>query len=326
MSVWIVETLIATSLLMALVMLLRRPVARWLGAGAAYSLWVLPLLRMVLPVLPQEVAAPSPLHIAVDQSGLPGLLALSNNPQAASESGFPWLEAGIALWFIGLLAFLLFQAVGYIRFRRHMLDGSVLLGQEGRIRTIASPQASGPLAFGVLRPMIVLPLDFAQRYDDLEQEMAVAHERAHHERGDLLAAGRCHPLKIPPQLRSGDALWREADAAASLEGPRGIAATHIVADLPPVDDPARWAWLVETFAFRHLVDKGMIVDWAVHARRDAEGGWIGTPHVHLLATARFWRPGGRHGARHWQWFANAGQTRAVEDAWLQFVGARATAC
>ena len=145
------------------------------------------------------------------------------------------------------------------------------------------------------------------------------------ERGDPLAAGRCHPLKIPPQLRSGDALWREADAAASLEGPRGIAATHIVADLPPVDDPARWAWLVETFAFRHLVDKGMIVDWAVHARRDAEGGWIGTPHVHLLATARFWRPGGRHGARHWQWFANAGQTRAVEDAWLQFVGARATA-
>lgn len=187
MSVWIVETLIATSLLMALVMLLRRPVARWLGAGAAYSLWVLPLLRMVLPVLPQEVAAPSPLHIAVDQSGLPGLLALSNNPQAASASGFPWLETGIALWFIGLLAFLLFQAVGYIRFRRHMLDGSILLGQEWRIRTIASPQASGPLAFGVLRPMIVLPVDFAQRYDDLEQEMAVAHERAHHERGDLLA-------------------------------------------------------------------------------------------------------------------------------------------
>ena len=140
MSVWIVETLIATSLLMALVMLLRRPVARWLGAGAAYSLWVLPLLRMVLPVLPQEVAAPSPLHIAVDQSGLPGLLALSNDPQAASASGFPWLEAGIALWFIGLLAFLVIQAVGYIRFHSHMLDGSVM-----------------------------------------------AHERAHHERGDLLA-------------------------------------------------------------------------------------------------------------------------------------------
>jgi hypothetical protein len=140
------------------------------------------------------------------------------------------------------------------------------------------------------------------------------------DRGDLFAAGRCHPLKTPPHLRSGDALWREADAAAALEGPRGIAATHIVADLPTVSDPDRWSWLIETFAFRHLVDKGMIVDWCIHAKRDAEGGWIGTPHVHMLATTRFWRPGGRHGARHWQWLANAGQTRAVEDAWLQFIG------
>ncbi|WP_336975049.1 hypothetical protein [Sphingobium aromaticiconvertens] len=49
MSVWIAETLLATSLLMALVMLLRRPTARFLGAGAAYMLWALPLARLVLP-------------------------------------------------------------------------------------------------------------------------------------------------------------------------------------------------------------------------------------------------------------------------------------
>ena len=52
MSVWMVETLIATTLLMALVMLLRRPVARWLGAGAAYCLWAVPFARMLLPALP----------------------------------------------------------------------------------------------------------------------------------------------------------------------------------------------------------------------------------------------------------------------------------
>lgn len=145
------------------------------------------------------------------------------------------------------------------------------------------------------------------------------------DRGDLLASGRCHPLKIPPHLRVADTLWREADAAAALEGPRGVAATHIVADLPTAEDPARWTWLVETYAYRHLVDKGMIIDWSIHSRRDADGAWIGQPHVHFLVTARFWRPGGRHGARHWQWFANADQTRAAEDAWLQFIGARATA-
>ena len=105
----------------------------------------------------------------------------------AAEASFPWLEVGIGIWFAGMLAFLVIQAVGYARFRRHMLTGATPIGEEGRIRLITSPHASGPLAFGVLKPFIVLPADFALRYDALEQEMAIAHERAHHAHGDLAA-------------------------------------------------------------------------------------------------------------------------------------------
>lgn len=187
MNVWLAETLIATTLLMALVMMLRRPVARWLGAGAAYLLWALPLARMVMPALPCDID-PSPLHLAVDQAGLSDLLAVTPTaPVATAPTAFPWLEAGLSLWFVGMIAFLIVQAVGYIRFRRHMLDGATPIGEEGRIRLISSPHASGPLAFGVLRPYIVLPADFALRYDAQEQDMAIAHERAHHERRDLAA-------------------------------------------------------------------------------------------------------------------------------------------
>lgn len=187
MSVWLAETLIATTLLMALVMMLRRPVARWLGAGAAYLLWALPLARMVMPALPCDID-PSPLHLAVDQAGLPDLLAVPPaTPVVATAQTFPWLEAGLSLWFVGMVIFLIVQAVGYVRFRRHMLDGATPIGEEGRIRIISSPHASGPLAFGVLRPYIVLPADFALRYDAQEQDMAIAHERAHHERRDLAA-------------------------------------------------------------------------------------------------------------------------------------------
>ena len=203
MSVWLAETLIATTLLMALVMMLRRPVARWLGAGAAYLLWALPLARMLMPALPCDVD-PSPLHLAVDQVGLPDLLAVSPSASvAAPASSAPWVEIGLSLWFIGMIVFLAVQAVGYARFRRHMLDGSTPIGEEGRIQIITSPYASGPLAFGVLRPYIVLPTDFALRYDAQEQDMALAHERAHHERGDLtanmialllLAVHWCNPL------------------------------------------------------------------------------------------------------------------------------------
>lgn len=142
------------------------------------------------------------------------------------------------------------------------------------------------------------------------------------DRGDLLAAGRCHPLKVPPHLREGDLLWRQADEAAAREGPQAIAATHIVADLPPADDSARWTWLVENYVYRQMTEKGMIVDWAIHCRRDADGVPAGIPHVHMLATARFWRDNPRRGGRHWQWFANAEQMRAAEDAWLQLIGMR----
>lgn len=187
MSVWLAETLIATTLLMALVMMLRRPVARWLGAGAAYLLWALPLARMVMPALPCDID-PSPLHLAVDQAGLPDLLTVPPAaPVVATTPTFPWLEAGLSLWFAGMVVFLIVQAVGYTRFRRHMLDGATPIGEDGRIRLISSPHASGPLAFGVLRPYIVLPADFALRYDAQEQDMAIAHERAHHERRDLAA-------------------------------------------------------------------------------------------------------------------------------------------
>jgi beta-lactamase regulating signal transducer with metallopeptidase domain len=191
MSVWMVETLIATSLLMALVMMLRRPVARWLGAGAAYWLWALPFARMLLPALPAP--AQSPLHQAVDQAGLPALLTpmtppvMASMPTHAVAPPFPWLELVVTLWLAGAAIFLSVHIVGYARFRRHLLRGVTEVGEEGRIRIVTSPQATGPLAFGVLRPYIVLPVDFGLRFDAQEQMMALAHERAHHERGDLVA-------------------------------------------------------------------------------------------------------------------------------------------
>ncbi|MEV5035017.1 energy transducer TonB [Sphingobium sp. LMC3-1-1.1] len=188
MSVWIAETLIATALLMALVMLLRRPVARWLGAKAAYWLWLLPLARMTLPALPQGVANPSPLQRAADQAGLPTLLdAAPVTLPLQSGSGTPWLEIAASLWLLGVILFLTVQAIGYIRFRHFILNGATLIGEEGRIRIVTSPKAGGPLAFGLIRPVIALPADFALRFDPQEQAMAIAHERAHHQGGDLAA-------------------------------------------------------------------------------------------------------------------------------------------
>ncbi len=189
MSMWMAETLIASTLLMALVMLLRRPVARWLGAGAAYLLWVLPLARMALPTLPREVASVTPIQVAIDQAGLPSVLSFQPGlaPVAAAAPALPWLEMLVGAWALGALLFAGFHLVTYLRFRRLILRDAVPAEQDGRLRIVASPLVTGPLAFGVLQPYVVLPLDFASRFDAQEQALAVAHERAHHERGDLAA-------------------------------------------------------------------------------------------------------------------------------------------
>jgi beta-lactamase regulating signal transducer with metallopeptidase domain len=46
MIAWAVEAVIASTALMLLVMIVRRPVAEHFGAQAAYALWALPALRM----------------------------------------------------------------------------------------------------------------------------------------------------------------------------------------------------------------------------------------------------------------------------------------
>src|SRR4029077_12446784 len=44
-----------------------------------------------------------------------------------------------------------------------------------------------PALVGAIRPRIVLPADFEQRYDGRERELILAHERTHRARGDAQA-------------------------------------------------------------------------------------------------------------------------------------------
>ena len=75
---WLVEALIGATLLMLLVLAVRKPVARLWGAHMAYALWALPALRMVLPALPGW----QPLYVPVAQANPGGDVALALMPPA----------------------------------------------------------------------------------------------------------------------------------------------------------------------------------------------------------------------------------------------------
>jgi beta-lactamase regulating signal transducer with metallopeptidase domain len=180
---WLIETLVAVTLLMVMVLLLRGPVARSFGAGWAYALWAVPALRLVLPPLPQ---------LAPDIWFPPVVLFIPTAAEMAAplpaEAGpGQWVPFMLAMWAGGAVIFLVLQWLGYRAFLGRIRETSRPARPPlfGGIRTWISEAVDGPLALGVIERRIVLPGDFSRRYNPVERRLALEHELVHHKRGDI---------------------------------------------------------------------------------------------------------------------------------------------
>jgi bla regulator protein BlaR1 len=216
---WIVQTLIASALLMGLVLALRGIVRRHFGARLAYALWLLPALRMMLPPLPGWRMLAVPVLVVEPHEATLGLVdpvdavrlagppvgpplhdvpgAILRVDTATLPAGFPhaslaavpvdWAQLALAIWLGG--AFLLFawQMLRYRRFLGRALAGSHRLARDCGIDVLVSDHVSGPVAAGILRRRILLPADFLARYSSEERRLALKHEAAHHDRLDIVA-------------------------------------------------------------------------------------------------------------------------------------------
>lgn len=197
---WLVDTLLATSLLVLLVLLVRRPVAQLCGPRLAYALWSLPAARLILPPLPAPwFAADAGSATLVSSAGsgaLPPWMATTDSmvvaasDAASSVAGLLPVEAMLALiavlWAGGALVAMVRLWVAHRRMLSSF-DDAELLEWNGRVRLYRSAAISGPLAFGLMTPAIVLPDHDRLPLTDAERALAIRHELAHHSRGDLWA-------------------------------------------------------------------------------------------------------------------------------------------
>ncbi|MEM7700383.1 MAG: M56 family metallopeptidase [Pseudomonadota bacterium] len=210
------DTLLWTAALIALVLLLRRPVTRWFGAPAAYALWILPMLRLVLPPieLPAwlaptkqtiesavatadepfviEIGAAEPTSVMVEAS------APQMSPLAAFLTDLPLTEIALTAWLGGAAVFLFLRFNAYFRLRDELMAEAVEVGTTkgplGMIRLIETPNTNAPLAFGVMAPVIALPPGFMASVDRDARDLALAHELEHHRGHDLLINILTQPL------------------------------------------------------------------------------------------------------------------------------------
>lgn len=174
MTGWVAETLVATTLLLALVLALRVPVRRLFGAGAAYALWLVPALRLVLP--PFDFVP----NVAAPIAGQPVEIVMAASP--GTPAGAAWL---LTLWAAGALLFAGWHVLSYRRFIARALADAERLAGPGNV--LATSVVQGPAAIGLLTPRILVPRDFESRFDARERGLAIRHEHVHHSRGDLWA-------------------------------------------------------------------------------------------------------------------------------------------
>ncbi|WP_066796924.1 M56 family metallopeptidase [Sphingomonas soli] len=194
MTGWMIETIIATTLLMLLVLAVRAPVRKAFGPTMAYALWLLPVLRMLLPPLPASWTekAAAPVAAASDVIAyyvIEPIAGTSDAPAAVTSGSIDWLMLAGLAWAGGALLFLAYHLISHTRYCQNLLRAAQVdrTVAEGRVRVIETDAAHGPLAFGVFRKYVAFPRDFAERYDEQERDLALAHELGHHVRGDLIA-------------------------------------------------------------------------------------------------------------------------------------------
>ncbi len=155
---------------------LPRLLRRHFGAGVGYAAWWLLPAAFIASLLPGQV---------IETAATPSVLQAVAQPvammpvEAIVDRSHWWLAA----WLIGVIAMALRFWWQQRRFERALGELRPLRDRLWR----AQASLGLPAVVGALRARIVLPADFAERYDSEQRRLMLAHERRHLHRGDPLA-------------------------------------------------------------------------------------------------------------------------------------------
>lgn len=222
---WMWPMAVQGAVLILVIGVLDRALRRWLWPQLLQALWLLVLLKHLLP---PDLFSPWALSPRLAGRAMPVEAPSSDGLLSTGFPGMGFLGAGsleggllgpclLALW---LLGFAVAAAQGlrrHRRLRRRLLAGAeapeiplaaiwararmrfpargrllrrLLRSSGGGPALLVSPQAPGPAVLGLLRPVVILPRSLVVRWQqgdlaDDEMEHVLHHELAHLRRGDL---------------------------------------------------------------------------------------------------------------------------------------------
>jgi beta-lactamase regulating signal transducer with metallopeptidase domain len=175
--------MLAFTLALLAVALLRKYCRRTFGAERAFLLWLLLPTAMLASQLPHAdnmrviVLPPVVQSIASAAGALPA--------SAADPVGMTWHAWLVLIWLAGFVLTLARAMVAQARYRARLRGAATVRDLSTRWSILRAVHVDvGPALIGAWRPRIVLPADFDDRYDATERALILAHEAMHARRHD----------------------------------------------------------------------------------------------------------------------------------------------
>jgi len=174
----LLETTIASTASLLLVLFMRRRLRTAFGASVAYAAWLLVPIATIAVLLPAPAAGTVSIPVVYTFVAQPIQAVI-----AGAEPGINVATWLCSAWFLGATAMLMHFIRQQRRFRTSL--GRLFVREADVLQ--ADAVAGLPAALGVFNPVIVLPKDFDTRYSAEQRALMLDHERSHIRHGDLQA-------------------------------------------------------------------------------------------------------------------------------------------
>jgi len=221
---WILAASWQASVLALLVLAFQFALGPRLNPRWRYALWLLVLVRLVLPALPEsalslfQFAPPAPASL-IDPvteplfvaTPLPASTPSHDLPPVDPSYPFSFYSLLAVVWLAGATALLLITWHVNRRFARQIANSPEIadpellnlfatakteLGVRRSIRLIENSQVQSPAIMGLFRPTLLLPANVRDKFDARELRFIFLHELAHLKRGDVIAQALIALLQI----------------------------------------------------------------------------------------------------------------------------------
>ncbi len=213
---WLLRTTVQAAVLVCMILLIQLLLRDRLGARLRYCLWLLLLIRLVMPWAPESRLSVFNLF-GVLPAGAPTIAmpASAAAPDAAPPANQGWCDIFVTMlpviWLAGAVALAGYLLVTNLLFWRRIRRADELASEpirdlledckrQMRLRrplTIAVTDAvNSPSLFGCIRPRLLLPAGMVQTLGSEQLRHIFLHELAHLRHMDILASNLVSLLQI----------------------------------------------------------------------------------------------------------------------------------